>query len=133
MRNEGKCGANLQTSKRIGQNEKQYGFIIHPLVLRQELMGLHPEKIHKGALARCFSRKGVLGNTVSGKGERNVGSGCLKMVKADTQAFKNRFKKYLSEMMCNQSLKHRDVHPDFSGLFWPCFLFLFLMMYMVCF
>lgn len=69
-----------------------------------------------------FQWKKVLGNTFSGIGEWNVGSGCLKMVKIDTEAFKNRFEKYLSEMICSQSLKHRDVLLDFSGPLWPWFL-----------
>lgn len=45
-------------------------------------------------------------------------SDCLKMVKIDAEAFKNKFEKCLSEMMCSRSLKHKDILPELSGLFW---------------
>lgn len=39
------------------------------------------------------------------------------MVKTDAEAFKNKFERCLSEMMCSQPLKHKDALPEFSGLF----------------
>lgn len=47
-----------------------------------------------------------------------MGSGWQKMVKVDGEGFKNKSEKYLSEMMCGQPWKHKDVLPGFSGLLW---------------
>jgi len=49
------------------------------------------------------------------------------MVKIDAEAFKNKFEKYLSEMMCSQSLKHKDVLPEFSGLYWAFFFMIYML------
>lgn len=52
------------------------------------------------------------------------------MVKIDAEAFKNKFEKHLSEMMCSQSLKHKDVLPEFSGLFWTFFYDLYAVFFL---
>lgn len=41
LRSEGKCDYNLQPSKKLLQNKRQCGIIRHPLLVGQEVMGLH--------------------------------------------------------------------------------------------
>lgn len=63
LRSEGKCDYNLQSSKKLLQNKRQCGIIRHPLLVGQEVMGLHL----KICLGRKAQWKNIVGNIFSGK------------------------------------------------------------------